>query len=227
MLDSHMQLFKYCDKNGVNILRHKALKISHVDDFNDPFEFRLAKCNDNNINYAVSELYEFQRKMYRVVCFSAAYNNLIMWSHYSKNHTGILIGFETDEIIVDGERKLSDFIDNVDYEDEMIDIPSDFMTLTPEEREKIVSKNTYRKYTDWKYEDEYRALVSFDHAENKRYLDIAPKAIFEVVLGWHSDLNTELTLKDILRRDEYYHVKLKRAFVDDRRYQMRYEEVPL
>ncbi len=165
--------------------------------------------------------------MYRVICFSAAYNNLIMWSHYSKNHTGILIGFDTDLIIANEEQKLSEFVDNVEYLDTMIEIPANFMVLSAEEREKIVTKNTYRKYTDWKYEDEYRALVEFDHTENKRYVDIAPKAIFEVVLGWHCDLDTELTLKDILRRDEYYHVKLKRAFLDDRRYQMRYEDVPL
>ena len=77
-----MELYKYCDKSGLNILRHKVLKISHIDEFNDPYEFRIAKNDNDAINKAVEDVYNFQKHSYRVVCFSSEHNNLILWSHY-------------------------------------------------------------------------------------------------------------------------------------------------
>lgn len=218
-----MILCKYCDKSGINILRHKALKLSSIDEFNDPFEFRLAKCGDENVNRAFKALYDFQKNEYRVVCLSANINSLIMWSHYSKNHTGMLITFDTERILVEGQ-KLSGHVQQVDYVEDMILIPDNFPILDRAEQMKIIYKSTYKKFKDWKYEQEYRVLVIFDHSENKRYMDIPPKAVLEVVLGLHCDLETELNIKSILQGNEYRHVKLKRAFLDEKRYKMRYED---
>lgn len=221
-----MKLCKYCDRNGINILRHKALKLSSIDEFNDPFEFRLAKCGDENVNRAFKVLYDFQKNAYRVVCLSANFNNLIMWSHYSKNHTGLLITFDTSQILVDGQ-KLSDHVQEVDYVEDMILVPDNFPAIGKAEQVSIIYKSTHKKYKDWKYEQEYRAIVNFDHAEKKRYIDIPPESIVEVVLGLHCDLETELNIKSILQGSEYRHVKLKRAFLDDRKYRMRYDNVVL
>ncbi|MGA2518594.1 MAG: DUF2971 domain-containing protein [Thermodesulfobacteriota bacterium] len=187
-----MELYKYCDKNGVNILRHKVLKLSRIDEFNDPHEFRIAKSENEEINRAVDALYNFQKESYRVICFSSRYNNLILWSHYSKNHTGILIKFDTGLIVVNGNKRLSSYLEEVEYKDDMIIIPDNFLELDEKTQENIIRKNTYRKYTDWRYEDEYRAIVKFDHIENKRYMDLPPESILEVIIGLHCDLETEL-----------------------------------
>jgi hypothetical protein len=117
-----MDLYKYCDKNGVNILRHKVLKISPIDEVNDPFEFKLAKSDDEYINKAVDAAYKYQKESYRMVCFTAQDNNLILWSHYARNHTGILIKFNTKLIIVD-DVKVSERLEKVIYSNDMIKIP--------------------------------------------------------------------------------------------------------
>lgn len=220
-----MKLYKYCDKNGINILRHKVLKISHIGEFNDPYEFKIAKNNNEDINMAVDDLYDYQKKAYRVICFSTKYNNLILWSHYSKNHTGILIGFDTDMIVADGNKKLSDYLEKVDYKNDMIEIPDNFLELGIEEQENIIKRNTYRKFMDWQYEDEYRAIVKFDHNENKRYIELSAESILEVIIGLNSDIETELTVKNILRNDEYQHVKYKKAILDTNKYEMKYVDM--
>ncbi len=222
-----MELYKYCDKNGINVLKHKALKLSSIDDWNDPFEFRIGKSNNNNINEAVDAIYNYQKKAYRVICFTYECNNLIMWNHYSKSHTGILLKFDTTLILVNENKKLSDFLEEVDYRDDMIEIPDNFLELDGQTKEKIINKNTYRKYTDWQYESEYRAIVAFDHIENKRYIDITPESILEVILGLNCDLDTELNIKGILKKDEYSHIKFKRAFINEKKYEMKYIDIEI
>jgi Protein of unknown function (DUF2971) len=220
-----MELYKYCDKDGVNILRHKALKISRIDEFNNPYEFRIAKSDNEKMNNNIDALYKYQKEAYRVVCFSSQDNNIILWSHYSKNHTGILIKFDTDLILVNGNENLSLYLEEVEYKNDMIEIPPGFMELERNERMAIIKKNTHRKYTDWKYEGEYRGIVTFDHSEYKRYIELNPKSILEVVIGLNYDLDTELSIKNILASDEYGHVILKRAMPHDNSYKMKYVAV--
>src|SRR5574337_63637 len=219
-----MELYKYCDKNGVDILRHKVLKVSTIDEFNDPFEFKLAKSDDKNINKAVNAVYKYQKESYRVVCLTAKDNNLILWSHYAKKHTGILIKFNTELITVNGV-KLSERLEKVIYSNDMIKIPDNFSTLGRDAQQEIIFKNTYRKFTDWIYEEEYRAIVDFDHAENKRYIELVPESILEVVLGMNCDLATELSAQSILKNDEYRHVKFKRSFLHEKEYKMKYVDM--
>jgi hypothetical protein len=160
-----------------------------------------------------------------VLCFSSEYNNIILWSHYARNHTGMLIKFDTTSIPVNASESLSKYLLPVEYKDDMIEIPGDFMDLDKEKKLEIIKKNTHRKYTDWQYEGEYRGVVSFDHTENKRYIDLPPVAILEVVVGLHCALETELNVKSILQRDEYRHVKLKRSFLHSKKYMMEYREM--
>jgi len=222
-----MELYKYCDKNGINILRHKALKISSLIEWNDPFEFKIGKSNNKYINEALDKIYDYQKKVYRVICFTSKCNNLIMWSHYSKNHTGILIKIDTSIINVIDNKKLSDFLYEVDYADNMIEIPDNFADLDEKRKEEILYKHTYRKYTDWQYEGEYRAIIKFDPIEYKRYIDIPTESILEVIIGLNCDLETELNIKDILKNSEYSHIKFKRAFINEKKYEMKYLDIDI
>lgn len=219
-----MELYKYCDKNGVNILQFKALKLSRIDEFNDPFEFRIAKCVSPIISGPVNALYAYQKESYRVICFTNKYNNLIMWSHYSRNHTGLLIKFETDLIEVNG-KNITGALKEVDYKEEMIQIPSDFFQRSINEREEIIKYNTYRKYIDWQYEGEYRAIIKFDESECKRYISIPARAILEVIIGMNCSLETELQVLRLAQQEEFKHLKLERATIHDFKYQMQYSEI--
>lgn len=51
-----MKLYKYCDENSVDILKNKRLKISTIDSFNDPFEFRLAVATSLTYETALEDI---------------------------------------------------------------------------------------------------------------------------------------------------------------------------
>ena len=137
----------------------------------------------------------------------------------------MLIKFETDAIVVNGNDKLTNYLHPVEYKDEMIEIPANFLELCHERQLKIIDKNTFIKYSDWEYEGEYRAIVRFDHTENKRYIDLSNGSILEVILGLNCDLETELLVKSILTREDYQRVVLKRATLHNRKYIMRYVDI--
>lgn len=221
-----MKLYKYCDCNGVNILRHKVLKMSRIDEFNDPFEFKMAKCESEIISNGLKAVYEYQKKNYRVICFSANANNLILWSHYSKNHTGILVELETDLIILDGG-SITESLESVKYKDEMISIPGNFLELTESEQENIIKLNTFRKFSDWKYENEYRAIIKVGKIEeSKGYIEFPSAAILDVIIGMNCNLETELMVRDLLNREEFKHTSFRKAIPDEKKYQMRYFNIP-
>jgi hypothetical protein len=219
-----MKLYKYCDKHGLDILKYKALKLSRIDDYNDPFEFKIGKSSDPRNNEIFEDLYKFQKESYRILCFTARENSVVMWGHYSKNHSGILIKFDTDKIILNNQ-KLCGVIEPVDYQTEMIKIPDNFFSLEVEKQSDIIRKNTFKKYIDWKYEEEHRVIIGYDKSESKRYIGINSEAVLEVIIGFRSDLATELSVKEILKRHEYQHVKLKRAIPHDSEYGMKYVDV--
>ena len=122
----------------------------------------------------------------------------------------------------------------VQYEDEMIKIPNNFLELNIEEQGNILKRNTYRKFTDWSYENECRVLIELDSIENKQYLDIPPESVIEVIIGLNCNLETELALKNILnevptkakvkKRKEQFGVtvfnvdNLRHVYVDQRAY---------
>ncbi len=219
-----MELYRYCDKNGVNILQFKALKLSRIDEFNDPFEFRIATCESSEVSKAAQAVYEHLKESLRVICFTRNDNNLIMWGHYSRNHTGLLIKFDTDLIRVNGET-ISSVLKKVCYRKKLKLPTNRFRKLPPSKQRETMKPIAYWKYADWKYEDEYRAIVNFDKSKYKRYIDLPSKAILEVVIGMNCSLETELQIIRLAKQEEFNHLKLKRATIHNFKYQMQYSDI--
>jgi hypothetical protein len=216
-----MELWKYCDKNGVNILQFRALKLSRIDEFNDPFEFRIATCASPEASKAAQATYEHLKESLRVICFTNNENSLIMWGHYSRNHTGLLIKFDTNLIEVNGQT-ISSVLKKVRYRKKMKLPTNRFRILPPSKKREYMKPITYWKYAGWEYEDEYRAIINDN---SKRYIDLPARAILEVVIGMNCSLETELEIKKLARRQEFNHLKLKRARIHKFIYQMEYIDI--
>jgi len=125
----------------------------------------------DKINYSGAEEFEKWDQLIGLLSLSEDPINILMWSHYSDNHKGFVVGFETDWLL--GEERL-DFIDRVEYSTDCPYISG----FSPEEDK--FRKRFFVKSKLWSYEKEWRATKN--HIEG-RILVFPKSAVKSVVLG--------------------------------------------
>lgn len=115
-----------------------------------------------------------------IISFSLKWKNVLMWSHYAKNHTGYCIGLNEAKLRNSGK---------IEY-GSIVDYPHDnkFPSIHPmlDEHESFYRKFFTKSY-DWHYEEEYR-IVNFIHPDKEdistaRLLKYNADFIDEVILG--------------------------------------------
>jgi hypothetical protein len=94
----------------------------------------------------------------RVLCLSELHNNILMWSHYSENHTGVVLEFACDK----GRQHVLHQAKPVRYrtkmprlmdEDAMVQFFSGQLELS---EDLILDEAVFVKANDWSYEKEWR-----------------------------------------------------------------------
>lgn len=170
------------------------------------------------------KLYEKMVKDYRVISLTARPDSILMWSHYGKQHQGILFKFETEFVVADKDQH-DEVIVEVNYSPDRAKLPARLDHRGHDASRQIMMTLTKTKYVDWKYEQEYRILVGFDHSENYPYIPIDARVIEEVVLGMKCDWKTEMLVKELLRNPEFSHVVLKKARIHPDRFSLIYDSV--
>lgn len=94
-----------------------------------------------------------------VLCLSTSYEDLLMWSHYSANHTGICIGFDSDMEPFSTARPVC-------YQEGRARVASLNLSSTEEE---LVEKVLFVKSLHWKYEAEWRSIKRPIRDDEKAY----------------------------------------------------------
>lgn len=120
-----------------------------------------------------------------VLCFAADSKNLLMWSHYANNHTGICFQFEIARDINIYIRSLS-----VNYTTKLPKI--NFFTFVKEDLMNILTS----KHEGWKYENELR-IIAPDGAN--KYLKFNADSLTGIILGCKISDETVASLMEILR----------------------------
>lgn len=112
------------------------------------------------------------QKSLNVCCFSQNFNSILMWSHYSDFHRGFCLEYDFRD--TDFQSKIEPVI----YSDNIVDI-TDYIINEKIVNPFFVKYTAMRKYTDWKYEQEWR-LIENGKEELKGYtLKLpSPKSIF-------------------------------------------------
>jgi len=92
LTDSHYPpiIYKYMPfvyEYAETLLQKGKLHLGSPEGFNDPFDC----CHDENIRLAFTGT--------AMGCFSEANDNVLMFSHYAKNHTGMCIGFDRKRLL--------------------------------------------------------------------------------------------------------------------------------
>ena len=79
---------------GLADLQEKRLKISRINDLNDPFEFTGADLSNLEFREAMGGLKDYLNEKWGLLCFSKSWDNPVQWTHYTDKHKGLCLGFD-------------------------------------------------------------------------------------------------------------------------------------
>jgi hypothetical protein len=193
-----MRVYKFLNaKFGLKTLREKQLKISTLDDLNDPFEL-----------YGYEMTVKKKRKEWRnarkgwgsqrgLMCFSADWRDPVIWAHYSDKHKGLCLGFEIPDNVgckvdyVNSRLKLSD-------------------TLPVED----AGAWLYTKYENWEYEQEIRCWTTLDTPSQGMYfMEFGPLLkLVEVIAGARCPLTKIKILEAVKPLNDVKLIKARAGF---------------
>jgi hypothetical protein len=159
----------------VSNLQNGRLKISTIDDLNDPFDLVAIDTSNPAFASAINELVSFWRGKNGLLCFSRNWDNLLMWSHYGSAHTGICLGFDTPDT------------NGANFDTDVLYQPS--VIPRPRRREDLHLDLVFRllrtKHESWSYEQEVRMFVALNDPPDAKGL-------------WWFDFGPNLELKEVI-----------------------------
>ena len=157
-------------------------------------------------------------------------DNLLMWAHYSRDHKGFVIGFNSNHQFFHPERdddELLKLLARVTYSTTR---PS--ITLAGVTVEELL----LRKGRDWEYEREWRFLRYLQDATKTIIVDghdcclfeLPGQCIKEVVFGCRMSEKRRDDLLGILRSDpDLRSIRIYQSMIDSVDYRLRFDEVTL
>lgn len=138
----------------------------------------------------------------RILCFSEEADNMLLWSHYSEDHTGICIGFKVhseydsyclhfnpDDLKIPDIQKGTISLFKVTYSEDM---PNPYNIF--EDRPERLIDFARTKSKCWEYEKEHR-LIILDNMVAKNLIRFDPHEITDIIFG----IKTEKKHKDKIR----------------------------
>ncbi|MEW8024894.1 MAG: DUF2971 domain-containing protein [Candidatus Thiodiazotropha sp.] len=137
------------EEHAISNIQLRRIKVSLIDDLNDPFELLAIHMGDREQRKIWGEFRKYFTTKAGLVCFSSQWKNPVMWSHYGDKHKGICLGFDVDDKIL---KKVTYLKSRMKYQ-----IGSFFSghKITPE----ILNEVVRYKFKEWWYEREYRGIV--------------------------------------------------------------------
>lgn len=136
-------------------------------------EFTTKGRDEIVLNEAMKKSRENLRKECGICCFSEKRDNILMWAHYAKQHTGFCLEFDIDN---DFFRPITCAI-KVEYDTIWPELNIMRLDSYPEGE---VGKKLLIKANDWEYEQEWRIV---DHKKGPGIKNFPENALSGVILG--------------------------------------------
>jgi hypothetical protein len=153
------------------ILAGKRLKISRLEDLNDPYELLGADLSDDELRAAYLKVRENFAANRGVLCFCRSFELPIMWSLYADRHRGVCLAFDIPDT----------HAFSVLYADDRVSFVKDM--LGTHDAEKHMERFLGTKHSAWEHEDEVRLFSALEEAEGGMYFQ---------------DLGTDVKLAEVL-----------------------------
>ncbi len=128
----------------------KRLKISIIPTLNDPWEGNALSYTSAEDKEAWKLRIDYISLSLGMICFSKEWADPVLWSHYSEQHKGIVLGFELN----------SPLTTEVRYRERLTKYDDFKKTSSSEETEFVISAIS-KKYLSWEYEKEVRLFTTF------------------------------------------------------------------
>lgn len=240
-----MKIFKYMSTKAYNkieeinllkkIFENKTLRFSSPLLFNDPFEFSfpvkyLNVSESEDLNELINNSSTFNQntlhdsaldnilKDVGVLCLSANYDNILMWSHYADNHKGIVLELDVNH----------DFFKNEDTKNILFPL-----TKVSYQNERSIFKNFeeciesgeiyFTKHKSWEYEEEYRMPILFDESNNEDKYNIKfPENLIKgVFIGVRTSIENIEYILNLKSKKEWEHLNIYRLQMDEKNYKFK------
>jgi hypothetical protein len=168
-------------QHGLDDIRRRHLKISRLDDLNDPFELWAIAQSDRRLRQGIKATKVEIARQYGLLCFSLNWHNPVLWSHYADRHRGLALGFDVDEQILKpvSYRKTRPVLTTIDAT--------------------VAHWLLFTKYIDWNYEHEARIFTSLedpDRATGLYFAHFTEQLILREVIAGPLCTATEQELRE-------------------------------
>jgi hypothetical protein len=153
-----------------------------------------------------ADILKTERKKFKIACLSKVHNEVLMWSHYAKKHSGICIGFEFPH----------------QYGEKFILCPVKYLTkISPIDGNTDINRSILywltTKSKRWDYEHEIRAITKLN--SHNEYLDISFdfKFVKEIIFGCKvSDQTIKEAMSKIRKSNLLYkQITFKKMMIDE------------
>jgi len=181
-----MRLYHFLPaQHALDDLTKGRLKLSEIDNLNDPFELWCSEQSDRQMRTALRAWKKDISKKYGLLCFCATWRSPLLWSHYADRHKGICLGFDVCD----------DFVAKVDYVEKRTPLRLPLM-------EDSMQRILFTKFSGWSYEEEWRAwfqLEECDTATSNHYFREFDEDMMlsEVIVGPLSTVSKSALTKTI------------------------------
>jgi hypothetical protein len=139
----HFLTEQYC----LQALLDQRLKVSTLDDLNDPFELLSFDFSDNKLRPIFRNLKKRLSQRLTIICFSMNWHEPLLWSHYGDRHKGCALEFD-----ISGYELVK-----VDYQKNRVKITS--KNVLQQNLQGLETKLVSTKYEGWEYEKEARLFL--------------------------------------------------------------------
>lgn len=172
-----MRVYKfYPAKWGLEALSKRRLKVSPIDELNDPFEYLSLDLGDRNVRVWATQFRKTITQDNGVISFSNNWSQPLMWAHYADSHRGLALGFDVPKRL----------LFEIEYAETRIKPDTD-VDHSESSMEGLIHKLLRTKHREWSYEDEYRLVRSLEDCvgeDGKYFAVFNDKTVLkEVILG--------------------------------------------
>ena len=190
-----MRVYRFLSEKYAELaIKEKRLKVSIINDLNDPFEFQAGFYNPTRtLKKQFKDYKDKVSKTYGILSFSKDWRNPILWSHYADSHKGIALGFELPSYKAI----------EVKYLKERPLFKGDTLKIAPDnfdwEHNQFLKRIVNIKFKSWGYEDEVRSihlLTKLTYEKPYYFKTFANDLILkEVIIGCRSKYKDEKMIK--------------------------------
>jgi hypothetical protein len=172
-----MRVYKfYPAKWAHEALLKRRLKVSPIDELNDPFEYLSLDLGKKDVRAWAKELRKNVSGSNGIISFSGNWWQPLMWAHYADSHKGIALGFDVPD----------HFLVKINYIENRIKPPLD-VDKSENSKKNLIHKLMCTKHKEWEYENEYRLLRHLNNcsSEGKKFFAPLNETVLlrQVVLG--------------------------------------------